>query len=97
MLASVMDNRNLGYWHIGQAYNKQGKFAAETVPTDDMEMTKGQLLQVNFAPVWHAKGARQGGNDHEAYCDDRSSVVRESSESSSTPRHVVRVFVETPH
>lgn len=55
MLDSVMDNRNLGYWHIGQVYNKQGKFAAETVPTDDMEMTKGQLLQVNFAPVWHGR------------------------------------------
>jgi hypothetical protein len=55
MLDSVMDNRNLGYWHIGQVYNMQTKFAAKTVPTDDMEMTKGQLLQVNFAPVWHGR------------------------------------------
>ena len=55
MLDSVMDNRNLGYWHIGQVYNMQSKFAAKTVPTDDMEMTKGQLLQVNFAPVWHGR------------------------------------------
>ena len=55
MLDSVMDNRNLGYWHIGQSYNKQAKFATETVPTNDMNMTKGQLLQVNFAPVWHGR------------------------------------------
>ena len=55
MLDSVMDNRNLGYWHIGQVYNMQTKFAAKKVPTDDMEMTKGQLLQVNFAPVWHGR------------------------------------------
>jgi hypothetical protein len=55
MLDSVMDNRNLGYWHIGQVYNMQTKFAAGTVPTDDMEMTRGQLLQVNFAPVWHGR------------------------------------------
>jgi len=57
MLDSVMDNRNLGYWHIGQVYNKQGKFVSEQnfVPTDDMEMTRGQLLQVNFAPVWHGR------------------------------------------
>jgi hypothetical protein len=55
MLESVMDNRNLGYWHIGQVYNKQAKFATETVPTNDMDMTRGQLLQVNFAPVWHGR------------------------------------------
>jgi hypothetical protein len=55
MFDSVMDNRNLGYWHIGQVYNMQTKFAAGTVPTDDMEMTRGQLLQVNFAPVWHGR------------------------------------------
>jgi hypothetical protein len=55
MLDSVMDNRNLGYWHIGQVYNMQTKFAAETVPTNDMDMTRGQLLQVNFAPVWHGR------------------------------------------
>jgi len=55
MLDSVMDNRNLGYWHIGQVYNMQTKFAAETVPTNDMDMTRGQLLQVNFAPVWHCR------------------------------------------
>ena len=55
MLDSVMDNRNLGYWHIGQVYNKQGHFATEEVPTDDMQMTKGQLLQINFAPVWHGR------------------------------------------
>jgi hypothetical protein len=25
------------------------------VPTNDMDMTRGQLLQVNFAPVWHGR------------------------------------------
>jgi hypothetical protein len=33
MFDSVMDNRNLGYWHIGQVYNKQAHFATDTVPT----------------------------------------------------------------
>ena len=37
MFDSVMDNRNLGYWHIGQVYNKQAHFATDTVPTNDMD------------------------------------------------------------
>jgi hypothetical protein len=51
---TVVDNTQLGYWHIGQVYNKQAHFSEKVVPTDDMEMTRGQLLQVNFAPVWHS-------------------------------------------
>jgi hypothetical protein len=57
MLDCVMDNRDLGYWHIGQVYNKQVKFCPAQEPTDDMEMTKGQLLQVNFAPTWNGRTA----------------------------------------
>jgi hypothetical protein len=45
MLESVMDNRNLCYWHIGQVYNKQARFATDTVPTNAMDMTRGHLLQ----------------------------------------------------
>jgi hypothetical protein len=44
--------RYYGYWHIGQSYNKKLEFANTRVPCNDMEMTKGQLLQINFAPVW---------------------------------------------
>ena len=40
------------YWHIGQTYNKKQSFTNIRVPINDMEMTKGQLLQINFAPVW---------------------------------------------
>jgi hypothetical protein len=41
-----------GYWHIGQTYTKKTKFVSDTVPVNDMLMTTGQLLQINFAPVW---------------------------------------------
>ena len=46
------DPRYCGYWHIGQTYNKKMSFTNSRVPINDMEMTKGQLLQINFAPVW---------------------------------------------
>jgi hypothetical protein len=46
------DPRYSGYWHIGQTYNKKQSFTNARVPINDMEMTKGQLLQINFAPVW---------------------------------------------
>ena len=46
------DLRYSGYWHIGQTYNKKQYFTNVKVPVNDMEMTKGQLLQINFAPVW---------------------------------------------
>jgi hypothetical protein len=46
------DPRYSGYWHIGQTYNKKMSFTNVRVPINDMEMTKGQLLQINFAPVW---------------------------------------------
>jgi hypothetical protein len=42
----------VGHWHIGQTYTKKAKFSNERVPMNDTEMTKGQLLQINFAPVW---------------------------------------------
>ena len=42
-----------GYWHIGQAYTRQVRLGASThVPVDDRKMMSGQLLQINFAPVW---------------------------------------------
>jgi len=50
--AIVNDHRYHPYWHIGQLYNKKQSFTNMRVPTNDMEMTKGQLLQINFAPVW---------------------------------------------
>jgi hypothetical protein len=40
--------RYYGYWHIGQSYNKKLEFASTRVPCNDMEMTKGQLLQKNL-------------------------------------------------
>jgi hypothetical protein len=41
-----------GYWHIGQTYTKKTAFSDQTVPVNDTIMTRGQLLQINFAPVW---------------------------------------------
>ena len=52
MYEIVNDRRYHPYWHIGQLYNKKQSFTNMRVPTNDMEMTKGQLLQINFAPVW---------------------------------------------
>jgi hypothetical protein len=46
------DPRYSGYWHVGQTYTKKQSFTNARVPINDMEMTKGQLLQINFAPVW---------------------------------------------
>jgi hypothetical protein len=46
------DPRYSGYWHIGQTYNKKQNFTNARVPINVMEMTKGQLLQINLAPVW---------------------------------------------
>jgi hypothetical protein len=48
----AVDPRYSGYWHIGQTYTKKQSFTNIKVPINDMEMTKGQLLQINFAPVW---------------------------------------------
>ncbi len=42
----------VGHWHIGQTYTKKAKFSDQPVPMNDTEMTRGQLLQINFAPVW---------------------------------------------
>jgi len=50
--AIVNEHRYYPYWHIGQLYNKKQSFTNMRIPTNDMEMTKGQLLQINFAPVW---------------------------------------------
>lgn len=51
---SAMDNRECGYWHIGQAYSMKQQFDSNAVPHDDMAMTRGPIMQVNFAPVWEA-------------------------------------------
>jgi hypothetical protein len=67
-----MDNRHFGYWHIGQVYNKMAKFAGTRVPTDDMQLTQGQLLQVNFAPVWHGRMIGEVQNIIKTICMDRN-------------------------
>ena len=68
LVECVMDNRHLGYWHIGQVFNKMAKFAATRVPTDDMQLTQGQLLQVNFAPVWHGRTIGEAQNTIDTIC-----------------------------
>ena len=60
----AVDPRYCGYWHIGQTYTKKQSFTTVKVPINDMEMTKGQLLQINFAPVW--KGVIHGDKHNEA-------------------------------
>jgi hypothetical protein len=72
MVECVMDNRHFGYWHIGQVYNKMAKFAGTRVPTDDMQLTQGQLLQVNFAPVWHGRMIGEVQNIIKTICMDRN-------------------------
>jgi hypothetical protein len=62
--ACAVDPRYCGYWHIGQTYTKKQSFTTVKVPINDMEMTKGQLLQINFAPVW--KGVIHGDQCNEA-------------------------------
>jgi hypothetical protein len=51
----ALDYRQLGYWHIGQTYTKKLSFSGPRAPTNDNEMMQGQLLQINFAPVWKGK------------------------------------------
>lgn len=51
----VLDYRQVGYWHIGQTYTKKLSFSGPRAPTNDNEMMQGQLLQINFAPVWKGK------------------------------------------
>jgi hypothetical protein len=48
----ALDYRQQGYWHIGQTYTKKQCFSDSLAPTNDGEMMQGQLLQINFAPVW---------------------------------------------
>jgi hypothetical protein len=55
ILRSALDYRQLGYWHIGQTYTKKLSFSGPRAPTNDNEMMQGQLLQINFAPVWKGK------------------------------------------
>jgi len=69
MHAIVNDRRYHPYWHIGQLYNKKQSFTNMRVPTNDMEMTKGQLLQINFAPVWKGTMYNDANFAHEVdYC-----------------------------
>jgi hypothetical protein len=55
MLNAIFDNRQCGYWHIGQCYSMKQRFdnVRHKVPSDDMAMTRGPIMQINFAPVWH--------------------------------------------
>jgi hypothetical protein len=48
----MLDFKTQGYWHIGQVYTKKQSFSEVLAPCNDMEMMQGQLLQINFAPVW---------------------------------------------
>ena len=68
--AFATDSRYSGYWHIGQTYTKKQCFTTLYVPTNDMEMTKGQLLQINFAPVWKGAipGVRKRTDKEISYC-----------------------------
>ena len=51
----LYDNRVNGYWHVGQAYSMKQKFDSDSVPHDDMAMTRGPIMQINFAPVWQGR------------------------------------------
>jgi hypothetical protein len=55
MINCALDYRQVGYWHIGQTYTKKLSFSGPRAPTNDNEMMQGQLLQINFAPVWKGK------------------------------------------
>lgn len=65
LVAFVTEPMYNGYWHIGQTYTKKQSFTTVQVPVNDSEMTKGQLLQINFAPVW--KGSTPGFKNLEAH------------------------------
>jgi hypothetical protein len=51
----LKDDHEFGFWHIGQSYTKVKNFSDIAAPTDDMAMLQGQLLQINFAPVWSGR------------------------------------------
>jgi hypothetical protein len=55
MVHGLKDDHEFGFWHIGQAYTKVKNFSDIAAPTDDMAMLQGQLLQINFAPVWRGR------------------------------------------
>jgi hypothetical protein len=55
MVHGLTDDQEFGFWHIGQAYTKVKNFSDIAAPTDDMAMLQGQLLQINFAPVWRGR------------------------------------------
>jgi len=55
MVQGLKDDHEFGFWHIGQAYTKVKNFSDIAAPTDDMAMLQGQLLQINFAPVWSGR------------------------------------------
>jgi len=52
---NLYNNRINGYWHIGQTYSMKQKFDSDSVPHDDMAMTRGPIMQINFAPVWQGR------------------------------------------
>ena len=52
MYKHSMNYRFHGYWHIGQTYTKKNSFSEAKAPMNDLEQMQGQLLQINFAPVW---------------------------------------------
>lgn len=55
MVHGLKDDHEFGFWHIGQSYTKVKNFSDIAAPTDDMAMLQGQLLQINFAPVWSGR------------------------------------------
>lgn len=55
MVHSLQHDQEFGFWHIGQSYTKVKSFSEVAAPTDDMTMLQGQLLQINFAPVWRGR------------------------------------------
>ena len=55
LIQPVTNDHDFGYWHVGQAYTHARMSSAAPVPVDDLAMTKGQLLQINFAPVWKGR------------------------------------------
>lgn len=55
VIDGLKNDQEFGFWHIGQSYTKVKGFSDIAAPTDDMTMLQGQLLQINFAPVWRGR------------------------------------------
>ena len=75
MVHCLKDDQEFGFWHIGQAYTKVKNFSDIVAPTDDMAMLQGQLLQINFAPVW--RGRTTG--EFQSVCTDLLETDRDAA------------------